>query len=391
MIYFLLPNSFAFTYRHIKYQSEKEQNTYQPQVSFSLSQYLNEIKEKINEHQTQWDKYKKYTNPYEYIHTIVPNKNKPVSKYKPLSRSFFKMIEILQSFQFSFPSQDFRSFHLAEGPGGFIEALLKTRKNSNDTYVGMTLQEDKNDSHIPTWRKSDQIMREKNIFIENGADNTGNILSLNNFIYCKTKYASKMHFISADGGFDFSADFNHQEKNISKLLFAQVCYAICMQLKGGNFVLKIFDCFMPQTVDILFILSSFYQKVYITKPQTSRYANSEKYIICDNFLFRNIDEIYPFLLLAFKEMLLDDGVAYRFLDYSVPLHFLTKLEEYNSIFGQQQIDNIHYTLSLIETKNNTDKIETLIKTNVQKSINWCIKYRGVGEHNVPNASLSFNN
>jgi hypothetical protein len=58
----------------------------------------------------------------------------------------------------------------------------------------------------------------------------------------------------------------------------------------------------------------------------------------------------------------------------IPLYFSTKLEEYNSIFGQQQIDNIYFTISLIETKNKTDKIDNLIKNNIQKSINWCSKH-----------------
>ena len=69
------------------------------------------------------------------------------------------------------------------------------------------------------------------------------ILSLTNFVECKNKYASSMNIVTGDGGFDFSIDFNKQEMNISKLLFAQVCYALILQKKGGSFVLKIFDCF----------------------------------------------------------------------------------------------------------------------------------------------------
>ena len=39
----------------------------------------------------------------------------------------------------------------------------------------------------------------------------------------------------------------------------------------------------------MYLLSSVYGEVYISKPQTSRYANSERYIICKNFLFNNLD------------------------------------------------------------------------------------------------------
>ena len=37
-----------------------------------------------------------------------------------------------------------KSFHLAEGPGGFIEATNYMRGNSNDLYYGMTLIDENN-------------------------------------------------------------------------------------------------------------------------------------------------------------------------------------------------------------------------------------------------------
>ena len=50
-----------------------------------------------------------------------------------------------------------------------------------------------------------------------------------------------------------------------------------------NFVLKIFDIFTLPTIQIIFILSSVYDNVYICKPNTSRIANSEKYLVCKNY------------------------------------------------------------------------------------------------------------
>ena len=72
-----------------------------------------------------------------------------------------------------------------------------------------------------------------------------------------------MDLITADGGFDFSIDFNNQEVQIAKLLFAQVCFAITMQKQGGTFILKLFDCFMQHSIDIIYILSSFFQMHYV--------------------------------------------------------------------------------------------------------------------------------
>ena len=56
-----------------------------------------------------------------------------------------------------------------------------------------------------------------------------------------------------------------------------------MQKFNGTFILKIFDMFSKSTQDYIYLLSLFYNKVYIFKPQTSRLANSEKYIVCKDF------------------------------------------------------------------------------------------------------------
>ena len=368
MSYYLLPRTYLFTFKNIE-SIMLEPNLI---VSESISKYLCTMKEKITSKEKQWDIYKKYTNPYEYIHTVSPFKKKSVSKYKPLSRSFFKMVEMMQTFKMQFRGS-IRTFHLAEGPGGFIEAVRYLRDNKHDIYIGMTLlDEKKSDSTIPAWKKSDGFLKSNpNVFLENGADGTGNILSFENFEHVVSKYPEKMDFITADGGFDFSVDFNQQEIFIGNLLFAQMAYAICLQKYKGKFILKIFDCFMQHTIDILYILSSFYEKVYIMKPNTSRYANSERYIVCIGFLYDNHTAFYPYISAAFQKL---DKNVHRFLNILISNIFLKKIEEYNAIFGQKQIQNIHFTLSLIENKPKHDKLESLIQTNIDKCMDWCERY-----------------
>ena len=63
-------------------------------INQSLKHYLETIKKNIDSNPDEWDKYKKYTNPYEFIHTCVPVIKKSISTLSPLSRSFYKMIEI---------------------------------------------------------------------------------------------------------------------------------------------------------------------------------------------------------------------------------------------------------------------------------------------------------
>ena len=368
MSYYIIPRTYLFTYKNIDFIEGPPKTV----VSHSISHYLCSMKENITSKEKQWDIYKKYTNPYEYIHTVCPFKKKAVSKHKPLSRSFFKMVEIMQAFKMQFRGS-IRTFHLAEGPGGFIEAVAKMRDNKDDVYIGMTLLDDKkSDSSIPAWKKSEWFLKSNpNVFLENGLDGTGNILSFENFEHVVAKYPDKMDLITADGGFDFSVDFNQQEIFIGRLLFAQMAFAICLQKYRGKFVLKIFDCFMQHTIDILYILASFYEKVYIMKPNTSRYANSERYIVCIGFLYDNHTSFYPYIASAFQTM---SSNVQRFLNIPISNIFIKKIEDYNAIFCQKQIQNIHFTLSLIENKPKYDKLETLIQNNIEKCMEWCNRY-----------------
>ena len=376
MIHFQLPRHSSNLYKNIDYCEDTESIS-KPKISNSLSHYIYEIKERIQLYDQEWDIFKRYTNPYEYIHTNVPNKKKSVSKHKPLSRSYFKMVELTNFFKLidKYGSDAISTFHLAEGPGGFIEALTHMRQNKKDKYIGMTILDKNNDPTIPGWKKSENFLKEnKNVFIEKGVTGTGDILSIENFKYCYEEYRSTMDLITGDGGFDFSGDFNNQENSIIQLLFAQVAYAIIMQKKGGSFVLKLFDCFMQPTLDILAIVSSFYKKVYITKPQTSRYANSEKYLVCQDFIFDSSEEFMPFLLSTFAKLnSKTEETNMRFLNIDLSNHFITRMEEYNSIFGQQQVENIYYTIYLIDNKGKQDKIDTLIKNNSNKCMTWCMK------------------
>jgi len=314
-------------------------------MSNSLNHYLSNIKQQIDEYNNYWDYYKKLTNPYEFIHTQVPEIKFSICKYKPLSRSFFKMIEIINTFSFLCEKNTINCFHLAEGPGGFIEAFNYKRNNKGDKYYGMTLISD--DINIPSWKKSSHfINNNSNVIIEYGSTKTGDLFMKENLLYCNDNYGNTMDYITADGGFDFSVDFNKQEELSMKLIIAQIFFAIIMQKEGGNFVLKIFDIFKFKTVEIIFLLANLYDYVYIYKPYTSRVANSEKYVICKNYKNNN-ETINKEIIDNFDYLLNNIDNIYSLFNITLPKLFLKKIEEINAIYGQQQIENINTTLNFI--------------------------------------------
>ncbi len=352
----------------------KEQKPY---INKSLAIYLKHTKELIHTYYDKWDYVKAYTNPYEFIHTSYENKQ-VISKLKPISRAYYKMIEICKVFDIFANNQfdSINSFHLAEGPGGFIEAFASLRKNSNDIYYGMTLINNTN-TNIPGWKKANFFLKKNpNVIIEYGKDNTGNLYSVNNIKYCYSKYGNSMNIITGDGGFDFSVDYSKQEQHVMRLIFSQISYAILMQKEHGTFILKVFDILLKGSVDLLFILSCFYENVYIYKPNTSRYANSEKYIICKNFKFKKSDFITERLFNIFQILENIDFRKYTISNFlNMPIHYLyiTKLQEINAIYGQQQLETINDTIGFIQNPNR-DKMNKLKEKNLHKSIAWCNEY-----------------
>ncbi len=343
-------------------------------LSKTLNLKLIECKKKIDDVTIQWDNFKKYTNPYEFIHSMIPNSTS-ISKLKPISRSFYKMIEICNNYNLlnNYENKKINTFHLAEGPGGFIEALSYLRNNPNDNYTGITLIS--NDIDVPGWKKSQELIKKyKNIYIEYGKTKNGDIINFDNYNYCYNKYKNSMDIITADGGFDFSIDFNEQECISSKLIFSETIYAISLQKKGGTFILKLFDVFTSFSNDIIYLLTSLYDNVNIYKPYTSRVANSERYLICTNFKYENSDFFHN----LFKDVFLEIN-KYKYIekifDFDTPLYFKLKLEEINSIIGLQQIESLQLTISLIKNKNRNNKLENLKTNNIKKCIKWCQKNR----------------
>jgi 23S rRNA U2552 (ribose-2'-O)-methylase RlmE/FtsJ len=354
-------------------------------INKTLYKYLIFIKEQIDCRIDQWDKYKKYTNPYEYIHSLIPNTKQSISTLKPISRSFFKMIELCHSMYLmdTLPPVC-TTFHLAEGPGGFIEALAYMRKNKDDTYYGMTLIDDIN-QNVPGWRKSKYFLQNNpNVIIETGIEKNGDLTKPENLRYCYDKYNGKMDMITGDGGFDFSFHYPQQEQISTKLIACQIGFAIAMQKAGGTFILKVYDTFTRFSLDLLFLLANLYDQVTIVKPNTSRFANSEKYVVCKGFRNSNTLEIVKQF---YKILQNPEPIIGTLFDFELPYLFTIKIEEFNAIMGQQQIDTIVSTIYLIDNNNKYDKIEHIKKKNIQKCIAWCQKYDIPYNNTIQNNNL----
>ena len=68
---------------------------------------------------------------------------------------------------------------------------------------------------------------------------TGNIYDLENILHFKS-ITNEVNIVTADGGFDFSIDFNRQEFLAQRLIFCELVTAFSVQKVGGCFICKFF-------------------------------------------------------------------------------------------------------------------------------------------------------
>jgi hypothetical protein len=225
---------------------------------------------------------------------------------------------------------------------------------------------------VPGWRKAAHFLASyPQIEIHDGADGTGNILlRANQDAFVSTVYSKHpegVHLYTADGGFDFSNDYNAQEDAIFPLLVAEALLGLRTLARGGCLILKCFDTTEQPTLDLLWVLTRAFCEWRIVKPRTSRTGNSERYIVGLGFLGAAEASDAIAVLSAWSTAgcpLLEknESSAWRAMMTSV-----TTLQEQ---IEHNESAVIRETLALIENTNATT-IRSLVLANVQRSIAWC--------------------
>lgn len=261
------------------------------------------LKDKIGRNQAQWDVYKIVCNPYEMVYTAPPCvASSGGSEFKhPISRAFYKIWEIV------YDDDDIRGMlqdprpkcfgYVAEAPGSFVEAVVTFRKTHalsrgghiRDRHRGITLASERRS--VPHWKLQWPWMRAFNVGLCRGADGTGDVTELANidaFVReCGGDGACDM--VTGDGGFDFSSNFNEQESQMMRLLAAEVLVAMRLLRRGGCAIIKVFDAFNAETVELLAAFMERFDRYDIRKPKTSRPANSERYVVCSGYTGQSLD------------------------------------------------------------------------------------------------------
>ena len=196
-------------------------------------------------------------------------------------------------------------------------------------------------------------------------------------------------------------DFIFYELNYKDYVFEFILCLIKIlkcQKVGGMSIIKIHNLFYKPIIDIIYILSSIYEKVYIIKPNTNDITTFDKYIVCKNFIIddvkKDIYKKYYFELAKFINAYLQNNNnnnnninsnsnILSILNHEIPTYFINKINDVNIIIGQQQLEATDQIINIFKNKSKNDKIESIKNNNIQKAIMWCeknkIPYNNISE------------
>jgi len=338
MSYYLLPKIYNFLYVN----PQDDINECQIYRSYSLYNFYNNIKTQIdnlcskedNALFNNYDELIKIVHPYEYIFNKVPGSKYSVSKLKPQTNVFYDLLEIFVTL------------------------------NIFDLY---------NDKQIKTLHVS-SICEDSNECIQMMRDNIFDDIFLN-----YTDNTDEMYKNINSLKFDFIF-FNKPQKDINLYITKLIEFMMTIlryQSIGGTSMIKIDYIFHKPIVDLIYILSSLFEKVYIIKPNTSNITSFEKYIVCKNFNVVDeakleIHKSNYYKLQSFIRNLNNRNII-SIIDYEIPCYFTNKIDDINIIIGQQQLESLDQIINILKNKNKDEKIETIKKCNIQKSVYWCEK------------------
>jgi len=323
-----------------------------------------------------WEFLKRSSNPYELVFSQSQDSRIPssISSLRPLSRSFFKMVEILSVLDFfKRHKKVIRTSHVCEGPGGFIEALLYlSSKNSLsiETAWAMTLKPTR--TNIPGWKRAYHFLRKSPmVHIDYGADDTGDIMFPANQIVFLEKTRGKCNIFTADGGFDFSEHYGTQEEEVFPLLISSALIGLQTMLRGGDFVLKIFDTELTSTRNLIALLAHCFDSWTLYKPALSRPCNAEKY-----FLGRGCKQVPLWIINLLKATCNSynkGNAAIQSFFASIPESVEADMNNLQKEFLDQQIAALNYAISMKDQWNAEPQI--IWKTIKDNSIHWCREFK----------------
>lgn len=182
---------------------------------------------------------------------------------------------------------------LCGGPGSFVDYMLTgyqwTARGMGITLHGYNRYQHRNFRISP----GHQFQT-----IESVDGNLGNPVTRNNFIRAvrsnlftarpgdaPNNPTQGVDVVLADGaGSSWKRPYDQQSLSLVLQMY-ELLTALCVLRRGGTFVIKLFDLFEPESVQLSYLLAMAFESVAIVKPELSRPSNSERYMVLKGHRF----------------------------------------------------------------------------------------------------------
>jgi 23S rRNA U2552 (ribose-2'-O)-methylase RlmE/FtsJ len=294
-------------------------------------------------------------NQYEFLFSKVSGSKFSVSKLRPSSREFYVYMELMYS-------------------NSILEHLKNRNINclffssSGDVFVECMniLREDYKDIHITVDSLS---YKENNFSITAG--------SSVDFLYIDLKNENECGENQCENQLGNQLGNQLENKSINQTNYIFNCIhalynTLVYQKYQGVTIVKLDTLIHRNILEIVYLYTCFFEKVAIVKPNASNIITNERFLVCKNYRLETLNYDFCNKLLIFSKM---NTIDYPLLQFELPYFFLNKIEESNVSIGFQQIEQIDLIMNVIKNKNREEKLENIKKSNIQKCIQWCEKYK----------------
>lgn len=262
---------------------------------------LDEIKTNLNSTKSKFDKLDNYrvSKLLQQIDLYKDLRKIAKSNYnaRHVTNAWLKFWELY--YEFDIGNNEVIAFFNAELPGAAIESFnhyMKTIKNKPYNWVASSLVPDK-----ITGNKGDALGDSYGLFEHNREhwlmnlpdenvkyNNNGDATIVNNLLDFSKRCGPKsdiggVSIYTHDAGVDPSGDYNNQEStNMFVHLGCAIAGFVTLK-KGGDFIGKQYTFFETLTWNLIILYATLFEEFYLSKPLTSRAANSEIYLIGKRF------------------------------------------------------------------------------------------------------------
>lgn len=202
---------------------------------------------------------------------------------KSMTNAWLKCWEMIHVFKLIPPRGHVNLFCNAELPGAFLFAMnhfIRTKTNTTFEWMANSLYP--SDGSI-LGDEFGLVKRYPDKWLMN-QERDGNVTNPKTIQYIEEKCNSQVDLYTSDIGIGLDHDtFAKQEEMEAPLNLGQIVCGLHVLREGGHLICKTFMFFSPFSISLIYLVSQCFHEFYIYKPETSRAANSEVYLVGKGF------------------------------------------------------------------------------------------------------------